>query len=85
MKRYAITPLLVFLIASRAVADPPFRANAKRMEERITVLSQFGKNPEGGVSGFVNFVFRRAFVVARPLQNKDVHFCSVRISRAPKP
>jgi N-carbamoyl-L-amino-acid hydrolase len=27
-----------------------FRANPKRMEERILKLSEFGKNPEGGVS-----------------------------------
>ena len=27
-----------------------FRANAKRMEDRILKLSEFGKNPEGGVS-----------------------------------
>lgn len=36
------------------ISNPSFaenlRTNAKRMEERIQELSQFGKNPEGGVS-----------------------------------
>ena len=46
-------PLLILLLA---IADTHgqdwkgFRADPKRMEERILQLSEFGKNPEGGVS-----------------------------------
>lgn len=41
-----IVPFLCFAIAGLG----QIRANALRMEERIMALSQFGANPEGGVS-----------------------------------
>lgn len=50
MKLHALALLLIVLIISPALGDPPFSVNSKRMEERIAALSQFGKNPEGGVS-----------------------------------
>lgn len=40
--------VLVFLQIS--YADPKLRVNPERIEQRIQKLSEFGKNPEGGVS-----------------------------------
>jgi N-carbamoyl-L-amino-acid hydrolase len=42
--------LLFVLPASSKAQQDPLRVNAARIEERIQALSQFGKNPEGGVS-----------------------------------
>jgi hypothetical protein len=42
--------LLIFPFLCSAADFKNFRADPKRMEERILKLSEFGKNPEGGVS-----------------------------------
>ncbi|MEQ8424945.1 MAG: Zn-dependent hydrolase [Cyclobacteriaceae bacterium] len=42
--------LLCLLIQMPVFSQKEYRANASRMEERIKTLSQFGANPEGGVS-----------------------------------
>ena len=57
MSRIHVFCLAVLLLAHPLVrignssgASKDFRANPERMEERIQALSQYGKNPEGGVS-----------------------------------
>lgn len=42
--------LFTLLFCSTAFAQAIMRGNAKRMEDRIRTLSQFGANPQGGVS-----------------------------------
>jgi beta-ureidopropionase / N-carbamoyl-L-amino-acid hydrolase len=42
--------LLCIFLSPNFIVAADLRINAKRMEERIAALSQFGKNPEGGVS-----------------------------------
>ncbi len=42
--------LLCALFAASWCSAADLQINAKRMEDRIAALSQFGKNPEGGVS-----------------------------------
>ena len=49
MTRKLFVFLSAILIYNLASAEN-LQTNAKRMEERIQALSQFGKNPEGGVS-----------------------------------
>ena len=49
MTRKLFVFLSAILIYSSASAEN-LQTNTKRMEERIQALSQFGKNPEGGVS-----------------------------------
>ncbi len=44
------TFLLCVLLAASWTSAADLQINAKRMEDRIAALSQFGKNPEGGVS-----------------------------------
>ncbi|MEQ8362073.1 MAG: Zn-dependent hydrolase [Cyclobacteriaceae bacterium] len=45
-----ITIAIISVLCSYAFAQSPIKASANRMEERIKALSQFGANPEGGVS-----------------------------------
>ena len=50
-KEIPIVSLLLLLPVCCHGADwKNFRADAKRMEERVSELSKFGANPEGGVS-----------------------------------
>jgi len=42
--------LMCIVLAASSSSATDLQINAKRMEERIAALSQFGKNPEGGVS-----------------------------------
>ncbi|HEY7161760.1 MAG TPA: M20/M25/M40 family metallo-hydrolase, partial [Acidobacteriota bacterium] len=44
------TFLLCVLLTANWTSAADLQINAKRMEDRIAALSQFGKNPEGGVS-----------------------------------
>lgn len=48
--KYTITMLLLTLLHSPLFSQKQIKANPQRMEERIKALSQFGTNPEGGVS-----------------------------------
>ena len=50
--RILILLMVIFLTIGNVYSQDwkNFRANAKRMEDRILKLSEFGKNPEGGVS-----------------------------------
>ncbi|MFZ1807431.1 MAG: Zn-dependent hydrolase [Cyclobacteriaceae bacterium] len=45
-----VTIALIAVLSSPSFAQSTIKANADRMEERIKALSQFGANPEGGVS-----------------------------------
>ncbi|MEZ4946944.1 MAG: Zn-dependent hydrolase [Cyclobacteriaceae bacterium] len=45
-----ITIAIISVLCSYSFAQSPIKASADRMEERIKALSQFGANPEGGVS-----------------------------------
>jgi beta-ureidopropionase / N-carbamoyl-L-amino-acid hydrolase len=42
--------IFLFCICANIAFSADLQINAKRMEERIAALSEFGKNPEGGVS-----------------------------------
>jgi beta-ureidopropionase / N-carbamoyl-L-amino-acid hydrolase len=44
------TFFLCIILAANWIFAADLHINAKRMEDRISALSQFGKNPEGGVS-----------------------------------
>lgn len=45
-----ITVAFIALLSSHCFAQNLIKASPERMEERIKALSQFGANPEGGVS-----------------------------------
>lgn len=49
MKTFSVF-LVSFLTSFYLSAQKPIKANPERMEERINALSQFGANPDGGVS-----------------------------------
>ena len=57
-----LSVLLLFVSTADFLFADDIRANPKRMEERILALSEFGKNPEGGVS---RVAFSEADIQAR--------------------
>ena len=57
-----LSVLLLFLSTAGFLFADDIRGNPKRMEERILALSEFGKNPEGGVS---RVAFSEADIQAR--------------------
>ena len=42
--------LLPIFCCAAAVAQPPVRVNGERITQHLAALSEFGKNPQGGVS-----------------------------------
>jgi N-carbamoyl-L-amino-acid hydrolase len=50
MTKQSFLWLLLVISFANLLFGTDLQINAKRMEERIAALSQFGKNPEGGVS-----------------------------------
>ena len=48
--RVTLIATLVLCVSTSILAQKVIKANPERMEQRIKALSQFGANPEGGVS-----------------------------------
>ena len=68
---------LVFAVSVTTAEQDLIRANPERMEQRIVALSQFGANPEGGVS---RIAFSDADIAARDWLQSEMRDLGLEVS-----